>query len=168
MWQRFVRFHTTPTADVSVSDDIETSGNMVSAAACVACFISDLECARGGFAYLSSHTRLTMPCCQGLLNERSSRSAGDATDGEEDPTCRVSSSGNNITQQTLGAHRPVRNRSWAPPRARRDATPSTISQDHDVYQSVLQAPFSCNSAVRSHARGKTGDMGWLRATLGVV
>ena len=76
----------------------------------------------GGSIYLSSHSRLTMPCCQSLLNERSSRSAGDATDGEVDPTCRVSSSGNDITQQAARAYRPLRNRSRAP--RRRDATPS--------------------------------------------
>ena len=63
-----------------------------------------------------------MPCCQSLLNERSSRSAGDATDGEADPTCRVSSSGNNITHQAVRTYQPLRNRSWAP--RRRDATPS--------------------------------------------
>ena len=75
-----------------------------------------------GFVYLSSHSRLTMPCCQSLLNERSSRSAGDATDGEADLTCRVSSSGNNTMQQVVTAYQPLRNRSWAP--RRRAATPS--------------------------------------------
>ena len=76
----------------------------------------------GGSIYLSSHSRLTMPCCQSLLNERSSRSAGDATDGEADPTCRVSSSSNSIKQQAVTAYQPLRNRSWAPPC--RAATPS--------------------------------------------
>ena len=35
----------------------------------------------GGFVHLPSHSRLTMPCCQSLLNEASSHSVGDVTDG---------------------------------------------------------------------------------------
>ena len=44
---------------------------------------SERQCMAEGGVYLSSHSRLTMPCCQSLLNERSSRSVSDPRAGRE-------------------------------------------------------------------------------------
>jgi hypothetical protein len=108
-----------------------------------------------GGVFISSHSRLTMPCCQSLLNERSSRSAGDATDGEADPTCRVSSSGNNITHQAVRACQPLRNRSWAP--RRRDATPSEryCRLDCSECNNCHSIPFNSRKKYRSQGASES-------------
>ena len=74
---------------------------------------------------------------------------------EADPTCRVSSSGNNITHQTVKAYQPLRNRSWAP--RRRDATPSKryCQLDCSEFSNCNSIAFNSRKKYRSQGASKS-------------